>query len=384
MGTDFDVIVVGAGPSGIAAAYGLRRLGYRVLLIDKRRSTHDKPCGGGLSIKTLKLLPWSVGTVVERTVATLHMGLHRQAKTRCVAFETDGHVCAFAVRKEFDRLNLAKTIESGVEFHRGEPVGEIESRNDGVRAIVDGRIRTARYLIGADGANSAVRQSLGPAAWFQRGFAVEGTIDYRTLGHEPRPEFIFGYVENGYGWLFPKGDHVNVGIYSWDNKVNLSKSLLRAYARERTGTDRIDHIAGFPLGFGGARQVPDHGRVLLVGDAAGFTEPLLGEGIHNALKSGQAAASAIARYDTGGVTSLAAAYQSALHPLQKDLARCEQVKRFFYANLTGLGFRTLTQPIVRTALMRGFAAGKTMHELSNRFFLSPWFRPLMPVEDGRR
>jgi geranylgeranyl reductase family protein len=384
METDFDVIVVGAGPSGTSAAYGLRGLGYRVLLIDKKQSPHDKPCGGGLSIKTLKLLPWSIGPVAERTAATLHMGLHRRAKTRCVAFETDGQVCAFAVRKEFDRFNLAKTIESGVEFHQGEPIGEIESREDCVRVFVDGKIRTARYLIGADGANSAVRQNLGPAIWFHRGFAIEGTIDYRTLGHAPRPEFIFGYVENGYGWLFPKSDHVNVGIYSWDNKVHLSKSLLRDYARERTGTDRIDHVAGFPLGFGGARQIPDHNRILLVGDAAGFTEPLLGEGIHNALKSGQAAASAIAKHDTGGAADLAEAYRIALRPLLKDLARCEQIKRFFYANLSGAGFRTLTMPIVRTALMRGFAAGKTMHELSNRFLLAPWFRPLMPVEDGRR
>lgn len=77
--------------------------------------------------------------------------------------------------------------------------------------------------------------------------------------------------------------------------------------------------------------------------------------------------------------SLAAAYRSALDPLCKDLARCEQLKRFFYANLDGVGFRALASPVVRTALMRGFAAGKTMYELTNMFFLSPWFPPLTPA-----
>jgi geranylgeranyl reductase family protein len=376
--TDFDVIVVGAGPSGTSAAYELKRRGYKVLLTDRRRLLHAKPCGGGLSTKTLKLLPWSVGSVVERVVAILGMGVHGSRNRQFAVFEADGHVCAFTVRKQFDRFNLEKTIESGVEFGEGR-LGQFDSRIDGVRATIDHKAWSTRYLIGADGANSTVRRLLGVADWFHRGFAVEGLVDYGTIGREPGTEFIFGYVKNGYGWLFPKDDHVNVGIYTWDGTVNVTKERLRAYARERIGTDRIEHIVGFPIGFGGGNYIPNHERILLVGDAGGFAEPLLGEGIHNALKSGQAAASAIAAYDSGSASSLRAAYNKALNPLYKDLARCEQLKRFFYSNLEGAGFRTLKLPVIKNALMRGFAAGKTMYELTNMFFLSPCFRPLMPA-----
>src|SRR5262245_36843086 len=184
MRTDFDVIVVGAGPSGTAAACELKTRGYQVLLIDRKQSERNKPCGGGLSIKALKLLPWSVGSVVERAVTALRMGLHGTRDSDLAVFETDAHVCAFTVRRQFDRLNLAKTIEIGVEFAEVGQVLDIESRLDAIRVTIDDKSWTARYLIGADGANSTVRRLLGPAAWFHRGFAVEGVVDYGAIGYE--------------------------------------------------------------------------------------------------------------------------------------------------------------------------------------------------------
>ena len=141
---------------------------------------------------------------------------------------------------------------------------------------------------------------------------MEGRVDYAEIGHEPTTEVFFGYVQNGYGWLFPKATHVNIGIYTYDSTVVLSKDLLRGYARQRLGTDRIEGIVGFPIGFGGRRNAQDRERIILAGDAAGFAEPLFGEGIHNALKSGQTAASAIAALDTGRCESVRRAYESAL------------------------------------------------------------------------
>ncbi|MGH2507781.1 MAG: NAD(P)/FAD-dependent oxidoreductase, partial [Ktedonobacteraceae bacterium] len=116
MKTDFDVIVVGAGPGGTAAAYRLRRHGYKVLMLDRQTFPRVKPCGGGISIKALKLMPWSIGPVIERAVKKLGMGVKTRLDEKFEVFDADGYVCTFAVREEFDRLNFEKTIEAGVEF----------------------------------------------------------------------------------------------------------------------------------------------------------------------------------------------------------------------------------------------------------------------------
>lgn len=379
MTMDFDAIVVGAGPCGTAAAHRLRSHGLRVLMLDKQSFPRVKPCGGGITIKALELMPWSCAPVIERAINKLIMGLKTRSSERLEHFETCGHLCVFAMREAFDRFNFEKTAEAGVEFEVAPGPIAIEEREDRVCVDTGGARRTARYLIGADGANSAVRRQLSRAPYFYRGFAIEGLIDYADLGREPLTEFFFGTVKNGYGWLFPKGDHVNAGLYTWDAQVTLGKAQLRAYAQARAGTDKVRNIIGFPLGFGGRDYIPEHERIILAGDAAGFAEPILGEGIHNALKSGQAAASAVIACERGEASSLRAAYRKTAAPIMRDLRRCERLRRFFYANLEGIGFAALASPVSKAALTRGFAAGMTTREITNTFFLSPFFRAAMPT-----
>jgi geranylgeranyl reductase family protein len=378
MKTDFDVIVVGAGPSGTAAAFQLARSGYRVMMLDKVTFPRVKPCGGGITIKSLDLLPWSVGPVIERATRDLRMGIKTSAGRREQVFSGHAHICVFSVRAEFDRLNFEKALQEGVEFQLAVKLEAIEERTDHVALSFDGKTVSARFLIGADGANSTTRRLLNAGRTFHRGFALEGHVSYADLGIEPVPEFFFGIVRNGYGWLFPKRTHVNVGIYTFDSNVALSKDQLRSYAVDRIGTDRISDIAGFPLGFGGRHYAPNRERIVLVGDAAGFSEPLLGEGIHNALKSGQAAAAAIIAADQQRAPGLRAAYMRALEPVISDLVRCEQMRDFFYRNLDSIGSAALRLPVSKTALMRGFAAGKTMRELTNSFLFARFFAPRTP------
>jgi geranylgeranyl reductase family protein len=378
MKADFDVIVVGAGPSGTAAAWQLARSGYRVLMLDKATFPRVKPCGGGITIKALDLLPYSVGTVIERATRDLRMGIKTSAGGREQLFCGDAHICVFAIRAEFDRFNFQNTLQQGAEFQLIGELKAVEERPDHVAVAVGGQKISARFLIGADGANSATRRLLDAGRSFHRGFAIEGQVSYADLGVEPVPEFRFGVVRNGYGWLFPKRSHVNVGIYTFDSRVPLSKHRLREYAADRLGTDRISDIIGFPLGFGGRNYAPNRERIILVGDAAGFAEPLLGEGIHNALKSGQAAAAAIIAADRRRLPGLRRAYMRALEPVIADLARCEQMRDFFYRHLDGAGSTALRLPVGKTALMRGFAAGKTMRDLTNRFVFARLFVPKIP------
>ena len=237
------------------------------------------------------------------------------------------------MRSEFDRFNLEKVIEAGVAFEPECELTGIDEQSDNVRVTHTRGTVTARYLIGADGANSTVRRMIGADASFFRGFALEGLVPYAAIGAEPVTEMFFGYIENGYGWVFPKGDHANVGIYTWDSNVKLSRAQLSAYVSERLHTGTLEHVVGFPLGFGAFDYAPERDRVILVGDAAGCVEPLLGEGIHNALRSGQAAALAIKAVDEGSEKNLREAYSAYLHFVRKDLMWAEQAKVPVYSDL---------------------------------------------------
>src|ERR1700737_3468146 len=128
--TAFDAVVVGAGPSGTAAAYRLKKSNYRVLVIDQRQFPRVKPCGGGISIKALKLMPWSVSPVLQRAVKELGMGVKTETNEKFEVFSADQYVCTFAVREEFDRFNFDKTIGSGVEFECTSELSAIDERTN--------------------------------------------------------------------------------------------------------------------------------------------------------------------------------------------------------------------------------------------------------------
>src|SRR6185312_7247951 len=168
-------------------------------------------------------------------------------------------------------------------------------------------------------------------------------------------------VEAGYGWLFPKGDHVNVGIYTSDSAVPLARESLLAYARRRLGTGKVEDIKGFPLGFGGRTYRPAHPRVILAGDAGGFAEPLLGEGLYNAVKTGLAAGDALAEAArTTDRVSLADAYERRLQPVRADLTRCDRLAfNVFYPHAEFWTEALMRLPLLRSAALKGFAAGKT-------------------------
>lgn len=374
---DYDVIIVGAGPAGTAAAWRLLKKGLSVVLLDRVDFPRAKPCAGGLTLKTLALMPYSIAPVIEHATTAFNIGIHGRAAQRFNLFAHHMDICAFSVRSAFDAFNLEKTRERGAQFKIVKKIEAIKEHIDHVELMAGGTSIRARYVIGADGANSRVRQLAWKKDGFHRGFAIEGTVPRAAFDHRPHAEFLLGYVESGYGWIFPKGDHVNVGIYSNRAHVHLSKARLREYIRERLGTGRLEHIMGYPLGFGGQTFWQARGRILLAGDAGGFAEPLLGEGLHNAIKSGQAAGNAICEIHLDNAdTTLERTYKKFTHPIRRDIKRCADIAyRILYPHLEGLGGRGLMHPLSRYALLNGFAAGKTIRALTNGFLVTGFMKP---------
>jgi len=373
----FDVIIVGAGPAGTAAAYRALENKLSVLLLDRTDIPADKPCAGGLTLKTLALMPYSVASVIEHVTTGLDIGIENGQATRLERFDRGADICAFAVRAKFDALNFKKTIEKGAQFVKIRRLDQIKQSADHVELTCGEQTYRAKYLIGADGANSKVRRMTCPNNGFHRGFAVEGLVPYDALQSRPYAEFLLGVVQSGYGWVFPKGDHANVGIYTNRDDVPLSKEQLRHYSRTRLNTDVLDHIKGYPLGFGGEHFWQVEGRVVLVGDAGGYAEPLLGEGLHNAVLSGQCAAQAIVDIEEGATRrSLKAHYKNLSTPVRKDVKRCRDIAhQIIYPRLNGMGGKVLMHPVSRYVLLQGFAAGITTHKITNRFMLAGLMRP---------
>lgn len=372
--TTFDAIVVGGGPAGSAAAYEIANAGKTVLLVEKKSFPRDKPCGGGLTVKTLKLYPFSIGEVIERATNELLIG---RGLDRVELFDAPSTVCTFAVRSKLDRFCLDRAIDAGAEFEVAS-ISDISQSESGVTLTLQGSRRVeAKYLIGADGATSQVRRECFPTLPNRRGFALEGLLPYSKLPSQPKAEFDFGWIKGGYGWVFPKGDHANVGIYTHDEDVKLSKDQLFDYSNRRLGNAELENVIGGAIPFGGARYRPQ-GRIVLAGDAAGMAEPLLGEGIHNAVKSGQAAGRAVIMA-LRSQRSFAAGYSLGLIDIRLDLERCHRAaEQFFYPQVDGMGYGALKFPITKMALMRGFAAGKTLYEITNTFFLAPLYPTCFP------
>jgi len=246
----------------------------------------------------------------------------------------------------------------------------------------------ASIMIGADGSNGQTRRlaeglrtrdeataAALPAEpqWYARGFALEATVPYAALpatlpGGDAPHDLIFDFapLPGGYGWLFPKGDHINIGVgaFAPANEVQLksaTRTLLTEYAQAKLGvamlTDSgLSKITGQYLGMGGFAYVP-RGCVLLAGDAAGLVDSLTGEGIHSAIVSGQAAAAAIlASMDTDRHANVAEEYAKRLRPLQETLAFSHRAAQAFYKK-PERGFRVMRMPLLRSLVLKTYSDG---------------------------
>ncbi|HET8708022.1 MAG TPA: hypothetical protein VFM46_17085, partial [Pseudomonadales bacterium] len=196
--------------------------------------------------------------------------------------------------------------------------------------------------------------------------ALEGIVRMPS-DQIPRFTFDFGVVGKGYGWLFPKRDHVNVGIYTRrPDEYPLSKDTLKKYVADNLGEVEIEHVCGYPIGTGGEFYKPSSERIFLVGDAAGFGEPLLGEGIHNAIASGQAAAEAILLVQAKNLGGLKA-FDQTVDVVRDDVYNCRRLARVFYAVLP-LAVPAVHHYPLGPLLMNGFAAGLTITQCKRALF----------------
>jgi geranylgeranyl reductase family protein len=286
-----DAVVIGAGPAGSTAAYRLARAGASVLLVDRARFPRDKPCGGGLTDRAVDQIPVDVTPVVEDTVSTLELGLAYRTR-----FErrSKAPLLLMTQRRRLDAFLAEQAADAGADFRDGAKVTAVSA--DG-RLTVDGVPVQAGVLIGADGVNGTTARSVGLDGAHDYAVALEGNVPYTELDEarfRGRVLIELGTVPGGYAWVFPKGDHVNVGVGGWLREGPRLRAHLSRVCREYgVPEERLESTRGYRLPLRKAGAAAAKERMLLVGDAAGLVDPLSGDGMYEAFLSARLAAETV-------------------------------------------------------------------------------------------
>lgn len=317
----FDVLVVGAGPAGSTAAYRLAREGASVLLADRARFPRDKPCGGGLTMRAVRLLPFSVDPVVEDRATVVEFGLDFGSR-----FErrTEEPLVLMTQRTRLDAFLAEQAANAGADFRDATKVTELELTTSGVQAFVNGVKVAANAVLCADGVNGVGARTAGLDDGRDYGVALEANVRYGVVSRERyqgRLCLELANVPGGYGWVFPKGDHVNVGVGGWEREgPRMREHLARFCSEYSIPWSSLEDVRGYRLPLLHARARLTKGRIALLGDAAGLVDPLSGDGIYEAFLSAKLAAAETLELLAGNRDDLAGYDRDLRRTLSSQLA----------------------------------------------------------------
>lgn len=292
----FDVAIIGSGPAGASAAFELSKSGISTVIIEKEILPRYKTCGGGLVFRGRKKMPFDVSTVVDKEFYEVDTYFAKTSYKFTTAREQP--IVSMIMRDAFDNLIVEKAKENGVELLQNHKVLDISFGDEQIIHTSEGDIK-AKFIIAGDGALSPVSKIAGwketrtliPALEYE----VEvSTSDFKRLSKNVR--FDVDVIPFGYGWCFPKKNHLSIGVgvfVKTKQKIDLKKHY--ADYLKVLGIDEIisEEAHGFVIPVSPRTDTFVQNNVLLIGDSAGFADPITAEGISNAILSGVLAAQSI-------------------------------------------------------------------------------------------
>ncbi len=327
------VAVVGAGPAGSTAALFLARGGARVALIDKSAPPRYKTCGGGLVRRAANWLPQDHPLQVERSLHAASMNfLDAQLSYKV---HRDDPLVWMVMRDQFDGHLAQTAVDAGAQLLAPRAVKGVTQKSSGVEIETDQGTIQADFVVAADGANSQVAKTAGWTTRPRLAPAVECEVTVSDDVFERFDDcarFDFDVGVTGYGWVFPKRNHLSAGVVAMQPPAGNLKQAVAAYF-ERIGLGPIEHLTqhGYYCPLQPRAEGLAKGRVLLAGDAAGLADPITGEGISPAILSGRLAAEAILT-SSGDARTAARQYLETLQQrLLSDLKLARMLARWLYS-----------------------------------------------------
>lgn len=331
---NYQVAVVGSGPSGASAAFHLAKAGIKTVILEKETLPRYKVCGGGFVYRGRKNMPFDVSEVVDIEFNKIDIYLGKDIH---YVTERDEPIVSLVMRDAFDHLIVNKAKELGVELIEDCKVKSLEKVDGSVHIETSQGTINAQFVIAADGVYSQVAKMAGwkedtrnliPALEYE----IEvNDADFERLSKEIR--FDIDAIPAGYGWCFPKKNHLSIGV----GAILKDDQKIKEYCADYIKFLGIEEIISIDKhGY----QIPVTPRldgfvknnVFLIGDAAGFADPLTAEGISNAILSGKLAAEAIASAE-GDEVKAAKTYTDIIEDtLMPELLTSMKLAKLFYSS----------------------------------------------------
>ncbi len=315
---NFDLVVIGGGPAGAAAAFTAARAGLSVALVDKAAFPREKLCGGGLTDRCRTLFQAIYGQAWPEAIvgssANFTFAMAGAPLSRMEGYSRLG----MTLRRAFDAHMVDLAVAAGATpvLNDGADAVDLAAR---VVTLKSGRRIGYGHMIGADGVSSLVARALFGRAFdpARIGFGLEVEVPRGDLpAWDDAIEIDFAAATWGYGWVFPKAASLTIGVGGVHGRNPDMRARLFAYLAQKGLDPTRYRVKGQFLPFGDPRPAPGRGRVLLAGDAAGFVDPITGEGIGYAMESGAAAARAVAEAAAAGAPNSAfPRYRRAVAPI---------------------------------------------------------------------